>query len=577
MIKTIANYASYKFRGTIGELFFGILKVTPGLFRFLQQCMGKQICELSLEYKINNLRIAQRYDDALNFCKKILETLPNHPGIIYLLGELYLDVGSIDDARIALNKLSRLQSIDRLAFKVSLQLSHNIICKEQKLKSQISTPIEYPYYLYQNDWIFTALHPHYQNIINHPPNHYRFQTDVHALVITSSHSSILNPAKLAIDISYGKMNRVPILYQSFFKAFLSTCKEFGVKSNDIAKFLSSRALIESFAVPPSVSYLLLPGYPFFVGPQSWSVAIESWHTLYYPFIPNDSEGSTYNFDYENSPSTKILKALFSQDNCVAIITHMKSTHMALSKIFKDSNIPKKIRYIPIGYPTPPFLKERQNYSIINLLYINSHGAGSSEFILRGGLEVLHAFRHMNVKDNNLHLTICGQVPWQILTADETHFLRNCSHVSLKESYMSEQEMLLLLHQADVFLIPANALRSISVVQALAYGIPVIASDGWGFDEFIDDGVTGFLAFSQVKHSYVDKEGIVRIDNRRPYRIDEVLVESIIEKVMLFSKNVDLLKEMSNRARFEARQRFSIDKRNNLMMEIFDHANLRDEC
>jgi len=471
-------------------------------------------------------------------------------------------------------RVAQAEDTDRLALKFALQLSHHIICKEQELKNPEATPIEYPYYLYRNDCIFTALHPHYQNVIHYPPNRYRFQTDVQALV-TTLRSSTINPTRLAIDISCGKMDIVPTPYRRFFEEFLSRCKETGIHRDDVARFLSSRALIESFAVPQSGNHLLLPTYPLFIGPQSWSVMIETWHTLYYPFAANDSEGSTYNFDYENSPYTKILEALFSLDNCMTIITHMKSTHMALSKIFSDSNISKKIRYIPIGYPTPPLQKERQDYTVIKLLFINSHGAGSSEFIYRGGLEVLHAFRRLSAKVNNLHLTICGQVPWEILTVDETHFLRNCSRVSRRESYISEQEMLSLLQQTDVFLIPANAFRSISVVQALAHGIPVIASDGWGFDEFIDDGLTGFLAHGQAKHSYIDKEGIERIDNRQPYRINEVLVESIVEKILVFANDVNLLKEMSDCARSEALQRFSISRRNNLLKEIFNQACPRD--
>lgn len=469
------------------------------------------------------------------------------------------------------------QDIDSLAFKFSLQLSHHIVCKEQELKNPEATPIEYPYYLYLNYGIFDALHPHYQNVIHYPPNGYRFQTDVQASV-TALRSSTMNPAQLATDVSRGKMDLVPPSYRSFYEAFLSGCKEAGVHRDEVARFLSTRALIESFAVPQSANHLLLPTYSFFVGPQSWSIMFESLLSLYRP-LPDGSAGSAFYFDYKNNPYTRILEVLFGLDNCVAIITHMKSTHKMLSKIFSSSNISKKIRYVPIGYPIPPVQKRQHDYTTIKLLFINSHGATAPAFIERGGREVLHAFRRLSANVNNLHLTICGGVPWDILTADEKHFLRSCPHVSLKESYISEQEMLSLLRQTDVFLIPAvSSFHSISVVQALAYGIPVIATDAWGFDEFIDDGATGFLVHNQTKQSYfdVDEKGIYRIDNARPYRVDDALVDSIVEKMLLLVHNADLLKEMSARARSEALQQFSLDRRNDMLKKIFDQVRSRDD-
>lgn len=470
------------------------------------------------------------------------------------------------------------QDIDRLAFKFNLQLSHHIVCKEHELKNPEATPIEYPYYLYLNYGIFDALHIHFQNVIHYPPNGYRFETDVQASV-TALRSSTMNSAQLAKDISLGKMDLVPPSYRPFYDAFFSGCKEAGVHRADVVRFLSTHALIESFAVPQSANHLLLPAYSFFVGPQSWSIMFESLLSLYRP-LPHGSEHSAYYFDYKNNPYTRILGVLFGLDNCVAIITHMKSTNKMLSEIFNFSNISKKIRYVPIGYPIPPVQKEQHDYTTIKLLFINSHGATAPAFIERGGREVLHAFRRLSANVNNLRLTICGGVPWDILTADEKHFLRNSSHVSLKESYISNQEMLSLLQQTDVFLIPSvSSFHSISLVQALAHGIPVIATDAWGFDEFIDDGFTGFLLHShQVKHSYVDvdEKGIYKIDNPRPYRVDDVLVDAIVEKMLLFVHNVDLLKEMSARARSEALRRFSLDRRNGMLKEIFDQVCSRDD-
>jgi len=470
-------------------------------------------------------------------------------------------------------QIPQTQDMGSLAFKFGLKLSHHIACKEQELKNPEATPIEYPYYLYLNYGIFDALHIHFQNVIQYPPDGYRFETDVQASV-TALSSSTMKPVQLATDISLGKMNLVPASYRSFYEVFLSRCREAGVHRDDIVRFLSTHALLESFAVPQSANHLLLPAYSFFLGPQSWSIMFESLLSLYRP-LPLGSEGSAYYFDYENNPYTRILGVLFGLDNCLAIITHMKSTHKMLTEIFNSSNISKKIQYVPIGYPDPPAQKEEHDYTTIRLLYINSHGATASAFIERGGREVLHAFRRLSADVNNLHLTMCGGVPWELLTADEKKVLRNSSHVSLKESYISNQEMLSLLQQTDVFLIPSvSSFHSISVVQALAHGIPVIATAAWGFDEFIDDGFTGFLVHSQqVKHSYVDvdEKGIYRIDNPRPHKVDDALVDAIVEKIQLFVSDVDLLKEMSDRARTEALRRFSIDRRNDMLKEIFDQV------
>ena len=529
--------------------------------------MTSASCDLNL---INQYRMNKQHEEGIAGCTELLKRMPENSDLIFLLGELYVDSGLLDEAREQLNRLKNLQLVSKDAFRCALLLSHSISCKLQQLYKPAALPIEYPVYLYKNGGIFTALHPGYQHLRDYPPTRHRFRTNVRASVVSNYTES--QSDQLAKNICSGNTHNLPLSFRRFCDAFISGCKSKDLNHSDVVKFLATRPLRESLTVPESAQHLFLGTYPIYFGHQKWSVMIESIHTLFYPFAAPDAEGSTYYFDYnkETNPLIKIVETLLSLDNCTAVISHLKSTHRMLSNLFDFPGLEKKFRYMPIGWPVSETqMRKIDEYSTINFLFINSHGAHAGQFVNRGGLEVVNAFMQASEYIKNISLTICGAVPWEQLDPSEKQFLENSSCVTLKESYLTEREMISMFQQSHVFLIPSYSLHSMSTVQALSYGLPVVVSDGWGFDEFVSDGRNGFVASGQAKHSYVDQAGFSRFDFRRTYRLNEKLIESIRGIVTKLVNNPEMLRKMAEFVLVDARQRFSIFRRNELLADVFD--------
>jgi len=428
--------------------------------------------------------------------------------------------------------------------------------------------IEYIDDVYQGDYAYTALHPFYKNIVLFPPESYEF--------ISTPNSYIpFNARELAREIASGKFDKVPIKFRDFFSAFLAECKKNKITNEQLFEFLQSRPLDRIFTIPSSAALVLVPTYPFYMAPNNWIMMIEDYTTLLYPFVHN---GFTYDLDIRSVPCFKIVKSLFSLKNCKAIITHVRNTYDTLRSLFDTEEIKNKVKYLPIGFPIPSIEKKKNiSKDRIDLLYINSYHGRASHFFVRGGREILEAFRIISERYKNVYLIIRNPLPRsplpsKSLSRQEKRLIKNHPRLEYIENHIEDNELQDLLYRSDIFLIPAFRLHVISTVQALSYGLPVICSDGWGFSEFVQDGVTGFLAKGQYgHHSWIDTDGILREDYRRGAMKNQTLVDELVNKISLLAEDIELLRKMSEDARNYALKNFSIKARNRKLKDIFDES------
>jgi glycosyltransferase involved in cell wall biosynthesis len=422
--------------------------------------------------------------------------------------------------------------------------------------------IEYIDYVYRGDHAFTAHHPFYKNFLQYPPEGYRFGSN------PGLHLRFDN-LEVAHRIASGRLkNAAPLGFHAYLAAFTDRCRSSGMSQHQIAEFLRSRPLEWIFSIPPEAEMVFVPTYPFYLAPNNWMIEIEDYTTLLYPFVHN---GFTRDLEITSNPCFLAIKALFSLPNCKAIITHVRNTYDTLCLLFKGDGIIDKIKFVPIGFPMEKLSRERDGRRI-NVLFINSYHGGASHFFVRGGRELLEAFRIAAERYPRLHLTIRNPLPLQALTEHERRLVKLHPRITHIEQHLEEVEFKKLLHASDIFIIPAYRLHIISTVQALSYGMPVISSDGWGFSEFVEDGITGFLARGRYGvQSWIDEQGILR-ENYIDYGRNELLTNSLVEKLSALAEDPDRLETMSRNARAFAEQHFSIERRNRLLGEILDRAN-----
>lgn len=225
-------------------------------------------------------------------------------------------------------------------------------------------------------------------------------------------------------------------------------------------------------------------------------------------------------------------------------------------------------------------RKKLNNKTINLLITNSYGAGEGNFPLRGGIESIKAFKEaVEAGAKNIRLKICG--PFNVSMYPDLHkFVHESDTVEIEplnfvnvdgslHNLISEERFHQIFLDTDVLLLPAMRIHSVSSIRALAYGIPVVCSNGWGFDEFINEE-TGFIAVGQDGVStWKDENGVFReIYGIKNLGVNEKLVNSIKSILLKISNSPEIVVEKSKKCVDYANENFDINKRNKLLGEVF---------
>ena len=163
----------------------------------------------------------------------------------------------------------------------------------------------------------------------------------------------------------------------------------------------------------------------------------------------------------------------------------KAAHKFISKYF-----PEEYRIIPNGIQLQEF-KDVSPFSHLKDGKINILFLGRLE--KRKGLRyLLSAYSELRWKWPNLRLIVVGDGQ---LDADSYRIIgeRNLSDVMFV-GRVSEEEKVRYYHSADIFCSPASGGESFGIVllEAMASGIPVVASDIDGYNEVLGSGEFGCL-------------------------------------------------------------------------------------
>jgi glycosyltransferase involved in cell wall biosynthesis len=181
-----------------------------------------------------------------------------------------------------------------------------------------------------------------------------------------------------------------------------------------------------------------------------------------------------NFQWTYAPNLYLGKQVF--ENAAKIVTR---SQWARKSVIKDYNIhPEKVKVIYPGVDitklTPPINKNPQKP--FNILFVGN------DFDRKGGNDLLNVFLKLFYKEAELHLVthapIKGDYPNVYI------------HNNIK-AYTPQ--WLDLYHQADVFVMPTHFEGFGWVfIEAMAAGLPVIATNINAIPEIVVHGETGFL-------------------------------------------------------------------------------------
>ena len=159
------------------------------------------------------------------------------------------------------------------------------------------------------------------------------------------------------------------------------------------------------------------------------------------------------------------------------------------------------------------------------------------FERKGGPLLLEVFKKLAKVYKNIHLTIVGPVPRYV----------SINHPRIKQVDFVPREDLMrdYFPKADIFVIVPPKVEGFgfAVIEAMAHGLPSIVSNVCALPELVQDGKSGFVV--------------------RPGRVGDLK-----EKLEILIKSQTLRKKMGEAARKSFSQKFSVEKSNERLLEVY---------
>ncbi len=337
-----------------------------------------------------------------------------------------------------------------------------------------------------------------------------------------------------------------------------------------ARFVVSRHLLSQLLVGGKRDLVFYTSMPYTFGQNPWVIEVEDPTTLFYPLIQN---GHTCDMDVRERPVYGIVKALLEADHCRGILTHMKSSAQLISALFDSEIIRRKVVYAPLGVRLPARFQPHDPQPAdepIDLLFINSWCQVAENFFVRGGLDLLEAFSVLRQKYPNLRLTLRTSLPD---IADHYHRVLADGWVRVIDRFLTSEELADLHARSHIFLLPAARVHIVSLLQAMSYGLAVVGTDGWGMEEYLEDGRNGLVV--RGRHgtaSWADEDaGVLRENYETMYTPDPAVVAGIVEAVSRLVEDPDLRRRLGRTAREDVETKYNLGNWNQGMKAVFDRA------
>ena len=360
------------------------------------------------------------------------------------------------------------------------------------------------------------------------------------------------------------------------KSLMRFCRDAlanGSTTKDLSRFIRSRSLRAQMSFPDT-ALAFLPSTPFILGQAPWVIEIEDTTTLFAPFPRINGRrvsprllGLDGVYDSGFFPS---VKALVENESCRGIICHVNSTAGSIPVLFGNPKLAEKISHIPMGIQIPPYRKMRRQKSTVTLLFTNSWHQGTSGFYLRGGLDVLEAYSMLHSEHHGLRLIVRSKLPAD-LAGRYRQIIERCN-VTVIDQFLPADEIRTLFDTADIYVLPSARLHVVSILQAMAHGLAVVTSDGWGMSEYVDHERNGLIVAGRYGEvSWMDANGMLMEDYRPLLSTTPNVADALKETLGLLIKEPGMRWQLGETAKRDVETKFSLTSWNLGLRRAFDRA------
>lgn len=289
----------------------------------------------------------------------------------------------------------------------------------------------------------------------------------------------------------------------------------------------------SIKLPKSDIDLIHCAHCFARGQKPFVVDLEA----YWTFAP------TGEIAYSKTGKRKIQKLLENR-RCSRILPWTEATKNEILKTIKSEIVRRKTEVL---YPAVPLQNaNRKSRDKPTLLYV------ARQFFIKGGLVALETLRTLKRK-YDINVIFISDVPKKIKD----------KYAEITMSNVIPQNKLFdYLKRADIFFYPSFVdTFGFAQIEAMSFGMPVVAVDGFAKKEIVSDGKNGFVVErpTQINFYHIGKA-------------EQKLIDTLVEKSALLIEDSKLRKQMSRAAKKEVETgKFSIKYRNAKLGEIYKNA------
>jgi glycosyltransferase involved in cell wall biosynthesis len=130
---------------------------------------------------------------------------------------------------------------------------------------------------------------------------------------------------------------------------------------------------------------------------------------------------------------------------------------------------------------------------------------SGLFYMKGGKELVNAFIKISQKYPTAYLTII--TPLHAVDKKDQERIKNVKNINLLDTSFSSKEMDQHYHDHDIFVLPTfRDSLGVVLLEALSFGMPLIATDQYATSEFFSEKPNGFIYPNHPMKDYDPKTG-----------------------------------------------------------------------
>lgn len=280
-----------------------------------------------------------------------------------------------------------------------------------------------------------------------------------------------------VEISNPLIGRLDYALRTFRAGMASA----NVSDRDVEAFIDTRDSVSQLLACSRGGIHFFQGAPLTLGVNPWMIQIEKASTLFLPFV---TPGNSYGFDRRVSAIYRIVRTLLLSDDCVGVVTNIRSTQRDLPVLFDAPSLAEKTYYLPFFLEPPTPVQKRPR----SFLFTSSWHQHEANFYSRGGVDAAMIFAEISKRHRDAELIMRCSLPASL--PENVRTVLDAPNVRIIDQPISDEEMHRLFAEAQFYLLPAPSLHSMSTLQAMANGCVCVLADSWGSDEYLHHGIDG---------------------------------------------------------------------------------------